>query len=156
MRHLRNMRLERYAIGDSIWDVWFERYEIGKICDWRDVQYDWKNDLREVWLDRRLVIWFDMFDLRDKRFEKCAMCWKKWFERSAIGEAIDDLIWDVRYAKYATGEVIGDLIWDVRLERYAIGKICNVIEKVIWEKYDWRGDWRLDLRCAILEMCDWM
>ena len=103
MWDLRNIRLERYAIGDLIWDVWFERYEIGKIYNWRDVQCDWKNYLREVWLERWLVIWFDMCDLRDKWFEKCAM-------------------------------------W---------------LEKVIWEKCDWRDDWRLDLRCAICKMCDW-
>ena len=31
----------------------------------------------------------------------------------------------------------------------------NVIGKGIWEKCDWRGDWRLDLWWAIWEICDW-
>ena len=42
------------------------------------------------------MISFDMCDLRDKRFEKCA-----------------------------TGEVIGNFIWDVIFEKYAIGKIFD-------------------------------
>ena len=139
MCDLRDKRFERSAIGetigDLILDVRFERYQIGKICDWRD-RYAMRL---EKWL------------------EKCAienMCNVIGKLQSVIGEMIGDFIWDLWFERYPIVEVIGDLIFDVWFDRYVIGEMCNVIGKIIWEKCDWRSDWWFDLTCVIWEISD--